>query len=288
MRSAMPRDTGFALIELMIVIAIIAILASIALPSYNDYILRSKFTEASAQLADFRVKLEQFYQDNRNYGAAAAACGVANPVATYFTYSCNWGAVGTNQGYTATATGIAAQGTDDIAFTIDQSNSRTTMTCPIFCTRAIVTLLHHLRLREHEGSRATGRRRDFEPAAGRGRQLCLHRAVPDPGLDRRPESTHHRPGRGYRLERGTVVCGQRQFERASGESPGSGAGNIIRPAAPGLAARAGPPHAELPNGRSRSSGGHHLLSPAAHLELRSVWFDQHRQPLLRAGQAIYG
>ena len=123
------RSAGFSLLELMIVVAIVGILAAIAVPNYNGYVMRSKFTEATAQLSDLRVKLEQFYQDNRNYGSTAAVCGVVMPVATvrYFAYTCNFGAVGTNQGFTITATGIVAQGTDGIAYTIDQTNTRGTV-----------------------------------------------------------------------------------------------------------------------------------------------------------------
>jgi len=64
----MKKQRGFTIIELMIAVAIIAILAAIALPAYNDYIQRGKLTEAFTGLADFRVRMEQFYQ-----GSAGAA-----------------------------------------------------------------------------------------------------------------------------------------------------------------------------------------------------------------------
>jgi type IV pilus assembly protein PilE len=81
---------GFTLIEVMIVIAIIAILTAVALPSYTRYVQRGRLTEATAKLSDMRTRLEVFFQDNRKYGTSGTGCGV--PVAannsSYFTFSC--------------------------------------------------------------------------------------------------------------------------------------------------------------------------------------------------------
>ena len=73
MRSA----TGFTLIEVMITVAIIAILAAVAIPSYTDYITRSKIQEATSSLLAMRTKMEQYFQDQRTYVGACAANTVA-------------------------------------------------------------------------------------------------------------------------------------------------------------------------------------------------------------------
>lgn len=121
---------GFTLIELMIAVVIASILAAIALPSYTNYVLRGKLTEAYTNLANLRIQLEQYYQDNRNYGSTATVCGIAMPTASYFTYSCNWGAGGTNQFFTITATGVTTTNTNGFTFTIDQNNNKATTTAP--------------------------------------------------------------------------------------------------------------------------------------------------------------
>jgi prepilin-type N-terminal cleavage/methylation domain-containing protein len=126
------RNEGFTIIEIMIVIAVVAILAAIAIPSYRDYILRGKLVDAHNALSDFRVRQEQFYQDNRRYdGAGLGGCGAATPTSKYFTFGCVPDGTTPSQTYVATATGIAAQGTGGFAFTINEANARaTTVTAP--------------------------------------------------------------------------------------------------------------------------------------------------------------
>jgi type IV pilus assembly protein PilE len=129
---------GFTLIELMIVVALVAILAGIAMPSYNDYLRRGTLPEAFNHLADLRVKMEQYYQDNRNYGnTGGTVCANNSPpswanfapaAVRSFDFSCVLaGSTGNgNQRYTLTATGRAATRADGHVYTINQDNTQTT------------------------------------------------------------------------------------------------------------------------------------------------------------------
>ena len=51
---------GFTLIELMIVVAIVGILAAIALPAYQDYVVRSKMSEAEAAIAACKTSVSEY------------------------------------------------------------------------------------------------------------------------------------------------------------------------------------------------------------------------------------
>ncbi|MGR4066712.1 type IV pilin protein [Billgrantia sp. C5P2] len=69
------RAHGFTLIELMIAVAVIAILASIAIPSYRGYVERATRTDAHAGLMEAAGQLERCYTVNNSY----AGCSVASP-----------------------------------------------------------------------------------------------------------------------------------------------------------------------------------------------------------------
>jgi type IV pilus assembly protein PilE len=118
---------GFTLVEVMVVVAIVAILAAIALPNYRDYVTRSRVVEATAGLADARVKMEQFFQDNRAYPGGCVVAPAA-PSATQIQVMAlqNFGLVCSNLAtntYTVTANGSSSM--TGFTYTIDQGNTRT-------------------------------------------------------------------------------------------------------------------------------------------------------------------
>lgn len=83
----MRKNKGFTLIELMVVLAIIAILASIAFPSYQSSVRESRRADAFAGLTRMADMQERFYLQNRTYTMDEASVGGANTVEGYYTLS---------------------------------------------------------------------------------------------------------------------------------------------------------------------------------------------------------
>lgn len=123
------RAGGFTLIELMITVAIAAILASVALPMYRTYVQRGRIIDATSKLSDFRVRMEQYFMDNRTYDNAGK-CGVVDPTDTNdaaFTIACTGSSATT---YTVKATGKVSKGMKDFVYEINQAGAKKTSGAP--------------------------------------------------------------------------------------------------------------------------------------------------------------
>jgi len=124
---------GFTLIEVMIVVAIVAILAAVAIPSYRDYILRGQLVDGTTILSTVRADMERYYQDNRRYtsvGAFVPPCASADPrtrTQGNFVVSCPNADLSDNPAsFKLTATGSGA--TAGFVYTIDNTDARKTVT----------------------------------------------------------------------------------------------------------------------------------------------------------------
>lgn len=125
-RAASAR--GFTLIELMITVAIVAILASVAYPSYRDYVLRGHLTDGINGLAAVRANMERHFQDNRTYatvGAFTTPCATATTFGT-FTVSCS----GVPDGTTFTVQAVGSGPSSGFTYTVNQLDVRATTAAP--------------------------------------------------------------------------------------------------------------------------------------------------------------
>jgi type IV pilus assembly protein PilE len=121
------RTAGFTLIELMITVVVLAILAAIAYPSYEQQVRRGRRSSAKAAMMDISNREQQYLLATRTYATTAAltATGYAIPsdVATYYTWAVALGG-GAVPTFTITFTPTGAQ-TPDGPLTLDQAGNRT-------------------------------------------------------------------------------------------------------------------------------------------------------------------
>lgn len=105
----MKRSFGFTLIELMTVIAVVAILTALAVPSYRDYVLRTNRMEAINILLDVAACQERTYVRFNQYDTSL--CGASSTTANGL-YTVSMNTSNSNQNYTLTATAQGNQVND--------------------------------------------------------------------------------------------------------------------------------------------------------------------------------
>ena len=123
---------GFTLIELMVTVAIVAILATIAYPLYLHQLVEGRRSAAEATLMDIAQREQQYILDQRQYvggaNAAAVSTGLNVTIPTNVTQFYGISvtvAAGPPPGFTATATPIAGSAqASDVTLTIDQTGSK--------------------------------------------------------------------------------------------------------------------------------------------------------------------
>ena len=111
---------GFTLIELMIVVAIIAIIAAVALPSYFGSVRKSRRADAITALNRIAQEQERWRANNSTYSNVLTSAGlnVSNPSSGYYTLGVSGN---TATVYVATATAVGAQASDSKCTTLTLS-----------------------------------------------------------------------------------------------------------------------------------------------------------------------
>ena len=121
MLSKAIRTRGFTLIEVMVVVAIVGILASVALPAYTDYVVRSKVPEATNHLAVLQNQMDSYILDHQKYSTGAVACKSDADTSKYFVFSC---ASASDSAYVLQAVGVGSMA--GFRYTVDQNYNKAT------------------------------------------------------------------------------------------------------------------------------------------------------------------
>jgi type IV pilus assembly protein PilE len=131
-------QAGFTLVELMIVVVVVGILAMIAIPAYNDSVMKGRRADAKSALTTIAARQEQYFMDNKTYTTDMKALGYTSSPAKspdeYYlvsTAACASGTIATCFELTAVPPAGGAQEDDDgcTSMKLDSSGSQTPASC---------------------------------------------------------------------------------------------------------------------------------------------------------------
>ncbi len=126
--NASPKQSGFTLVELMIVVAIAGVLTAVAYPSYRAQVNKGYVADAQSELSNTAFDMEQAYQENRTYQDPDVddTCAVANFSTDNFSFSCSTNSKTT---YLWTISNLSGGmgGADNYKYTINQSGTKKTI-----------------------------------------------------------------------------------------------------------------------------------------------------------------
>lgn len=116
----MKKSKGFTLLELMIVVAIIGVVASVAIPAYTGYLTTARMSEAKNNIAALKLAEEEYYLENNNYFDGANAGEINTNSGSLWTVSAgesgtpyfDYAIIVSGAGYTITAQGKAGTPVD--------------------------------------------------------------------------------------------------------------------------------------------------------------------------------
>jgi type IV pilus assembly protein PilE len=126
------KSSGFTLIELMVAVLIVGILAAIAIPSYQSYLLKGNRTVAQVHLMNIAQQQQHYLLDSRSYAPSLAALSMTTPtnVSTHYTIEDPFTVGTAPNSFSVTATPIGSQANDQCGtLAIDNVGNKTPVNC---------------------------------------------------------------------------------------------------------------------------------------------------------------
>lgn len=120
------RSLGFSLIELMIAVVIVAILSAVAIPSYQQYVLRGARAEAQSHMMEIAARQGQFLIDNRAYADSLITLNLTTPPSVAAKYTVAIVTTATPPAFTITTTPTGTQARDNCGvLTLSSAGAKT-------------------------------------------------------------------------------------------------------------------------------------------------------------------